>query len=306
MSFFKGVIATLFLFLTLLLINLLQISSLIVKPFSPPLFRRVNRLFANTWWGLCAWGAEKIHGVRVLLSGDELPVRESSIVILNHQTMTDIPVLFSLAKSKGRLGDLKWFVKDVIKYVPGIGWGMLFLDCLFIKRNWMKDQDHIHRVFKNILDHSIPLWLVTFAEGTRLTPANLEQSRAYAAKQGLAPFRHLLIPRTKGFVVSTQSLCDHVDAVYDLTIGYVNEIPSLWQWVKGEVQSVHLYVRRFPKEMLPTEAKDLAQWLLDLFKEKDRLLENFYQNGVFSSHRTNSPGVYPKVFETFPSIFPRP
>ncbi len=277
-----GFICTVLLLAVLVLINGAQTLSLAIKPFAPETFRRFNRWVAGAWWGWCALGAEKGHGVEIVLTGDTLPVGENSIIVLNHQGMTDIPALFSIAKAKERLGDLKWFVKDALKYVPGMGWGMLFLDCLFIKRDWLSDQKHIHAVFEKILKHSVPLWLVSFVEGTRLTPAKLLQSQEYARQQRLPAPRHVLIPRTKGFVASVQSLRGHVDAVYDLTIGYVNGAPSLSDWIHGKVSSVHLNIRRFPIDSLPREGQALSQWLLQLFQEKDELLDTFYQEGVFS------------------------
>ena len=80
----------------------------------------------------------------MVISGDELPQTENAVVIANHQSMTDVQALFLLARKAGRLGDLKWFVKNSLKYVPGIGWGMVFLDCLFVKRDWTADRRRIH------------------------------------------------------------------------------------------------------------------------------------------------------------------
>ena len=195
--------------------------------------------------------------------------------------MADITVTFSFARAKGRVGDLKWFVKDVLKYVPGVGWGMLFLDCPFIKRDWTADKDYIHNVFRNILDYDVPIWLMTFAEGTRVRPEKISRSREYAEKQGRTPLEHVLIPRTKGFVASVQALRGHVDAVYDLTIGYVGGVPTLWQWTKGYVRKVHLDVRRYAINELPENEEALSDWLIKRFEEKDRLLDSFYSNGVF-------------------------
>jgi len=280
-GFLVGTVASVFLFSTLLTFNLLQTASLVIRPFSPKSFRRVNRWMANTWWSLCALGAEKIYGITWVMSGDEVPRRENAIVLLNHQEMADITVVFTFARSKERLGDLKWFVKDVLKYVPGIGWGMLFLDCLFIKRDWTADRDYIHRVFRNILTYQVPMWLMTFAEGTRLRPEKIARSQAYAREHGLVPPQHVLIPRTKGFVASATSLRGYADAVYDLTIGYEKGVPTLWQWTKGYVRRVHLHVRRYPLDSLPVEEEALASWLFERFQEKDRLLESFYRHGAF-------------------------
>ena len=95
-----------------------------------------DHLFTATtvslWWGWCATAAKRINGTEVVFHGDPVPVGENAVVLLNHQEMTDVCVMFALAQAKERLGDLKWFVKDIVKYVvPGVGWGMLFLDCLY-------------------------------------------------------------------------------------------------------------------------------------------------------------------------------
>ncbi len=279
----KGTIIFTFLFSTLLTLNLVQTASLFVRYFSQTSFRRINRWLAGLWWGWCAVIAEKLNRVQFEINGDDLPAGENAIVLLNHQSMSDIAVIFTLARMKARIGDLKWFVKDTLKYVPGIGWGMLFLDCLFVRRNWTADRDYIYHVFGNILKYEVPLWLMTFVEGTRITPSKIVGSQKYAQKKGLKPLGHVLIPRTKGFVASVQALRGHADAVYDITVGYVDGVPTLWQWIKGFVRCVHLNVRRFPIDEIPEEGELLAAWLRRRFEEKDVLLENYYHNGIFTS-----------------------
>jgi 1-acyl-sn-glycerol-3-phosphate acyltransferase len=158
---------------------------------------------------------------------------------------------------------------------------MLFLDCPFIKRNWTADKDYIHSVFRNLLDYDVPVWLMTFAEGTRVRPEKVVRSKEYARKAGMTPLEHVLIPRTKGFVASVQSLRGHVAAVYDLTIGYVDGVPTLWQWIKGYVRKVHLDVRRYAIDALPEDGDALSLWLIKRFEEKDRRLDSFYSNGAF-------------------------
>jgi len=189
--------------------------------------------------------------------------------------------MFTFARSKKSLGDLKWFVKDVLKYVPGVGWGMLFLDCLFIKRDWTEDRGYIHKVFEKILKYRVPLWLMLFSEGTRIRPAKVVKSQQFASERGFQPLNHVLFPRTKGFVATVQTLRGHLDAVYDVTIGYVDGVPTLWQWIKGYVKKVNVHVRRFSIKELPEEGEALASWLIDLYREKDARLDAYYKEGTF-------------------------
>lgn len=285
----RGAAASVLLFATLLLFNGLQLLSLLlVRPFSRHAFRRVNRWIADTWWGMCVVGAERMNGTRLVVSGDAVPVRENAIVISNHQQMPDITVLMALARSKHRLGDLKWFVKRKIQYVPGIGWGMRFLDCVFVHRDWSSDQDAIRRTFSRLVNDRVPLWLVSFVEGTRFTAAKHARSREYARRQGLPVLDHLLLPRTKGFVATLEGLRDNVSAVYDVTIGYIEGVPTLWQYITGRVQQVHVHIARFPTPELP-RGEAAAAWLIRRFEEKDRLLEHFYAHDVFPAGREPEP-----------------
>lgn len=277
----KAALLSVFGLALLIAVNGIQMLSLLVRPFSPRIFRAINRRCASFWWGMCVSGAKRINRSHILVTGSNVPLREDAIVVSNHQQMPDITTIMAFAKSKGRLGDLKFFVKDIIKWVPGIGWGMLFLDSLFVKRNWSSDADHILRTFSTLVDHNVPVWLVSFVEGTRARLHKIEASRDFAVSKGLAPLQHVLLPRTKGFAATLQGLRDHVPAVYDLTIGYEGGVPNLWQYVKGSVNRIHLHVRRFPVEELPTLEEDVRQWLLDRWTEKDQLLQHFYDDGVF-------------------------
>jgi 1-acyl-sn-glycerol-3-phosphate acyltransferase len=272
---------TAFLFASLIVLNLAQVASLLLRPFSRRAFRAFNRGAAGLWWGLCVLGSRHLRGIRLEVTGDEVPRRENAIVVANHQEMPDITFLLIYARTKERLGDLKWMVKDLIKYVPGVGWGMAFLDCVFVKRSWADDQASIERTFSSLVRGRVPLWLVSFPEGTRLTAAKLEESRAYAAHAGTRPPRHVLVPRTKGFVASVRGLRGHAEAVYDVTIGYEGGVPTLWQYVLGYCPRAHFHVRRYPVRELPVEDAALAAWLLARFEEKDELLEGFYQGGSF-------------------------
>jgi 1-acyl-sn-glycerol-3-phosphate acyltransferase len=266
---------------TLLGLNAAQSASVLLLPISRSKFRSFNRWAANLWWGWCVQVAERIHGTGVIWSGDQVPEGENAIVVSNHQQMPDITFLMFLARDKQRLGDMKWMLKDVIKYVPGVGWGLLFLDSFFVKRNWSEDKNAIEQTFSRILSDDIPVWLMTFAEGTRITPDKLADSQQFARDKGLEPTAHVLLPRTKGFVASVQGLRQHLDAIYDVTIGYEGGVPTLWQYVCGYARRAHLHVRRYPIGDIPETDGEIATWLTTRFREKDQLLEVFYQQGRF-------------------------
>lgn len=261
-------------FIPLLICNLLQFPSLLVLPFSGKAYRAYNRLGAFLVWGYWAWGMRNIIGMKIIYSGDDVPPRENAIVYANHQEMSDIIVLIGLAMEKGRVADLKWMVKDIIKYVPGIGWGMLFLDCLFLKRNWADDEANIKAAFMRFIRNQIPLWMVSFPEGTRATEAKIKSSQDYARSAGVEPMQHVLLPRSKGFAATVLGLRDFVQSVYSVTIMYEGSPPKLTQMIRGDVERVHVHVKRFPIAEMPMGERDLGAWLLADFYRKDALIGN--------------------------------
>jgi lysocardiolipin and lysophospholipid acyltransferase len=274
--------AVLFLSSTLMIANVLLVLSQTLALVSQRASKKISREIGNAWWSLCVWVSESWYGIRPVFSGDQVPARENVLLICNHQQMPDILFLFSLAIRKGRLGDTKWFLKSQLRWVPGIGWGLHFLDALFVKRDWNRDRAMIDRTFEKFIRLKIPLWLISFVEGTRITPEKLRKSQEFQRTLGSDPLQHVLYPRTKGFIASVQGLRSHLDAVYDVTLAYPGGVPHLADVLLGHVQSFHLHLKRYEMPTLPESETDLSAWLVQRFREKDSLLERFRRSGSLS------------------------
>lgn len=255
------------------ILNPIQMLSLLVRPFSKPAFRAMNRWCAAQIWGWWAHMAEETNGIDVVFSGDPLPGPENALVLPNHQSISDVMVLLCLARRTGRIGDLKWFVKDPIKWIPGPGWGMHFLDCVYVKRDWTKDEGNIRRLFAKYREEDIPLALVSFLEGTRSTPTKQAEAVAYARARGLPEPKHVLVPRTKGFLATMLGLREHLDAIHDVTIRYPGGVPSLAACFGAKVERIEVHFRRYPIETLPEAPEGLEAWVRARFQEKDAWLE---------------------------------
>ena len=268
-------------FAPLLLLNVLQLAGLVLLPFSLPAFRAYNRALAFGIWGWWAIGMDKLVGLQVRVTGDSLPERENAIVVANHQGMADILVLLCLAHDRKSVGNVKWLVKDIIKYVPGIGWGMLFVQCIFLKRNWADDKNTITETFRSITEEGTPIWLISFPEGTRFRPEKLTRSNNYARKIGVPETTHVLQPRTKGFCATVEGLGAHVDAIYSACIGYHGPVPGLWNLIRGDVPMVSIHVRRLPPESVGTTQKEREAWLHQNTYRHDEMLANFAKTHRF-------------------------
>lgn len=55
--------------------------------------------------------------------------------------------------------------------------------------------------------------------------------------------QRVLLPRTKGFVLTMQMLGDHVDVVYDLTLAFPDGKPSFGDWVAGNKYRIDAFIR---------------------------------------------------------------
>jgi 1-acyl-sn-glycerol-3-phosphate acyltransferase len=269
--------------LQVLCYNFLQMASLALLPFSRRAFRFVNRNLARSWFSTLALFLENLPGLEFVQTGDALPSKENAFVVANHQSGADIPAIIVLARRCRRTADLKWFVKDVIKWLPGIGWGMLFLDCLFVKRNWNADKEKILATFERLRRNRVPFFLLSYVEGTRLTPAKLERSRDFCRKAGLPVLTHVMTPRTRGFEATLEGLGAMADAIYDVTIAFegypTGHAPGAGALFFGPLHRVHLHVRRFPTADLPASKEGRVQWILDRFSEEDQRLAEFYRTG---------------------------
>jgi lysophosphatidic acid acyltransferase/lysophosphatidylinositol acyltransferase len=82
----------------------------------------------------------------------------------------------------------KYFAKDSLKWLPAFGWGMWMLGFIFIKRSWTDDKDTIEQTFSRIRDLKIPVWLVSFLEGTRIRPHKLVEVGYFARRSPVSSY----------------------------------------------------------------------------------------------------------------------
>jgi len=278
-----------FVYVTFVL-NPIQMLSILLYPVSKSACWRINRWCARSLWGWWSIMAEKQNDIGVRVSGDALPYRENAFVITNHQSIADIMVSILLAWRCGRVGDMKFFVKDILKWLPGPGWGMYMLNCIFLKRNWANDKKDVLALFDKFKRNDIPMFLVSYVEGTRITPEKLARSQAFAEKRGLYVPQATMVPRTKGFCATIQGLGNHLDAVYDVTIGYQGDtIPSMLDCFLRKVKHVDIHVKRFAIADLPQTDEDLSAWLIQRYVEKDQMMVQYQDTGQFPGEEHFGP-----------------
>ncbi|KAI4602724.1 hypothetical protein KJ359_007942 [Pestalotiopsis sp. 9143b] len=257
-----------------------------LKLIAPNTVYNLSSCIAYSVWKWIQVIFERVNGATITISGDKLPRGESAIVIANHVTWADFYMIQVLALRADMLGRCRWFAKIQLRVVPFLGWGLWAMGMPMVSRNWMRDQRELDRVFNGIVGRKWPTWLISFSEATRYTPEKYEETRIWCKENGRPLPKHLLYPRTKGFITTVRHLrkAPHVKAVYDLTIAYqhrdqFHKAPDMWETLKlpaitsGLGYKFHVHARRFPLEELPHTDEELAKWLEQRWIEKGEWLE---------------------------------
>ncbi|KAF8937697.1 hypothetical protein EDD21DRAFT_367480 [Dissophora ornata] len=270
------------------LLNVVQVCSLLLSPFSKRLFFEVNARVAGSMWKVMQMIMEKKHKAVITFSGDKIPHRESAIVFANHRSFTDFYMFHSVACRRGMLNYLKYFAKDSLKYIPFYGWGMWIMGMLFISRNWQQDQIKIDKMFARILDIQAPVWVTSFLEGSRLTPSKLAASQKFMLGRGLPLLSNVMMPRTKGFIACVNKFRGtHVKCVYDFTFAYYHKTkgfgvpPDLVRVHSAQLSpeyKFHVHVRRYNIDDLPKDDDKLSEWVVEKYVEKDAFLEKMKES----------------------------
>lgn len=127
-------------------------------------------------------------------------------------------------------GHVYIMLKESLKHIPIIGWGMRFYGFIFMSRKMEKDRPRIkHRLNKLKEVHTgpmsgtsglDPMWLLLFPEGTNLSANTRKRSKAWADKTGVKDMEHTILPRSTGSFFCLNELKGTIDYVYDVTMAY--------------------------------------------------------------------------------------
>ena len=207
------------------------------------------------------------------------------------------------------LGYVMPIVKSSIRMIPGFGWAMHMAGSLFLTRKWEKDRKYLKHMMGTLREDKVPFHLWLFAEGHRFTKKHYEAGVKFAKSRNLKPYKHLLVPRTKGFIQLKQCLSGACDYIYDVTVAYSGMKPHVKAILLPSsrvthARGPHVHVRRIPLTKLPKDEDDKAldAWLKNLYHEKDELLTYFEKHGKFPSKGKQDSVQYQNV--TFNDCLP--
>lgn len=170
---------------------------------------------------------------------------------------------------------------------------MKLLDFIFLHRNWAKDKKKFGRRLRRLFYGELPVSLVVFPEGTTICEEAVEKSNKFADENRLPHPVHTLVPRITGLQYALECIGEHVDGIWDITIGY-DDVPkdeypenvfglvSLFGH-KHAPSVIHFHLRYFPISHIPfRDPEAFKEWLYKTFTEKEKMMNEFQRKGKFS------------------------
>ena len=286
MSFVKGliylsvvIINTLFWVPILLLFSLFKflIPFVVINNF----LSRLLIWIANNWIVLNTLAHKVLHGNKTRVVGlEDLNFKDWYLVISNHCSAADIPILQSLFRNK--IPFLKFFLKKELIYIPLLGLAWWALDFPFMRRfsaEYLAKNPHMKgkdlEVTKIACEKfkDYPISVINFVEGTRFTKEKHEKQHS--------KYKHLLKPKSGGIGFVLGSMGQQMTYLIQVSIKYSPKAPTAWEYMSGKYDKVVVKVNKLKipdslkgKNYITdvTFRKELQVWINDLWLQQDERL----------------------------------
>lgn len=242
---------------------------------------KVLVLLAESWIWVNSTFVTFVAGLSVQTEGLQGLKRDGwYLVICNHQSWADIPVLQKVFNR--RIPFLKFFLKRELIWVPVLGLAWWALDFPFMNRYSKellkkhpelrgKDTEATRKACEKY--RHLPVSVMNFVEGTRFTEA--KHSRRSS------PYEHLLVPRSGGIALVLDAMGSMLNAVVDVTLVYPNGRPGMIDLLSGRARAVKVLVDviPIPQELLGGDYENdkdfrvrFQAWLNARWSIKDQII----------------------------------
>ena len=236
---------------------------------------------AESWVTFNSRLIDVVTPTKFIVTGlDSLKYEGWYLVISNHQSWVDIPVLQKTFNRK--IPFLKFFLKDQLIWVPFLGLAWWALDFPFMKRYSKafleknpqlkgKDVEATRKACERFKFQ--PVSVMNFVEGTRFTAAkHLRQA---------SPFPDLLKVKAGGIAFVLDAMGESMKSILDVTIVYSDRRPGLFDLFAGRIRHIHIDVveREITPDMLGDYENDIEfrarfqRWLNTVWEEKQKTIE---------------------------------
>lgn len=242
---------------------------------------------AESWVTFNSRLIDVVTPTKFIVTGlDSLKYEGWYLVISNHQSWVDIPVLQKTFNRK--IPFLKFFLKDQLIWVPFLGLAWWALDFPFMKRYSKafleknpqlkgKDVEATRKACERFKFQ--PVSVMNFVEGTRFTAAkHLRQA---------SPFADLLKVKAGGIAFVLDAMGESMKSILDVTIVYSDHRPGLFDLFAGRIRHIHIDIveREITPDMLGDYENDVEfrssfqKWLNAVWEEKQKTIERLKHGG---------------------------
>ena len=258
------VISNLVVWVSLLILTLPALSILkplgreqALEPWIGWIYRSAVRI--DSFWML------RVVAIQLEVKG-EVPSHPSPIVIVNHQSWFDIPIVQEIISARGPR--LTFLVKRSLVWVPVIGWICMLLGFPRLRRTGLLedralDLNAVSQAAKQgvAARHA----LLIFAEGTRFTLKKRSDQNS--------PFDHLLRPRVGGFAAACQNFPEGTPII-DLSI-YYDGSSHFWRCLGGATKVIRVDVSTHSLD----QTMSAEAFLNERWRAKDAWLQSQFDAG---------------------------
>lgn len=283
-----------------------------LRMYNPKLFWKIeSNLFQCLLTIVTTWLYS--GGYTIVESGDSLEgiMDDEAVVLVNHQSTSDVPVVMSALHNKSLvLGKVMWVMDDIFKYT-NFGWISYVHGDFFIVQGKEARNDSLERLeshINSIYKTTFKKWIILFPEGGFLRKRRF-RSQEFAKKNQLPVLQHVTLPRVGALKViidnltpkpttnkdnpvppatangvipckqESQSNQKTLKWIIDMTIGYPGATPYnthgmfVGYWPPRKVQ---IHYRVYPIGDVPTDREGLTKWMYQRYQEKEGFLHEFY------------------------------
>ena len=246
---------------------------------------RFMKLFGHYWLAWFISMIENLFNFKMVVTGHQGRFKPRSLIIMNHLSHFDWLWFVAYTLRAGRIIDLSVVLKQEIKFVPVIGWAAQVMGFIFLRRNWLTDQEYIRKYITIFNTYDDDFFLLIFPEGADYNPFHLRKSLQFEVKNNHPLKYYTLHPRIKGFQLLAQLMKKRrIDAVYDITMAYTRDVAKTEiDFFMGHIpQEVHYHVRHFGGEEIPDDEVALGLWCEEQWNVKETRLRDLVKNKRFT------------------------
>jgi 1-acyl-sn-glycerol-3-phosphate acyltransferase len=199
----------------------------------------------------------QVVGIELIIKG-EVNSHQSPVVICNHQSWFDIPLVQEVITGKGPI--IKFLIKRELVWVPIIGWICLALDFPRLRRgkNPSTGESDFSLIQKASKDHGNESGaLLIFPEGTRFSEQKKVNQKSI--------YQHLLKPRSGGLKMIQKYAAPDTPLI-DITIDYHQKNVRIWDCLHGNPKKITITLEHFQL----TEIENIESWLNERWCTKDK------------------------------------